>query len=239
MGLILYSSRFLLWVVLYDHVKDFIWFSVVNVLSTFGHIFWVLYMGQGRNFDWTVIKAHAFIWVFLKEIVQIYDICGLSTICKLICFFYLINISVVNTQHGRSILVKVLGNHRVYSWMINVGRNVLLVFIVYHLLFLEDLIFGTWIFGLEVYSRFEFVNLVKRWTFVKFNGASFVERLMEVLELLDAMLKVFNDCAKVGFINLKIWATSFFGLDLIQVWLFGDMLRKSFVEEGIFWFDHW
>ena len=50
---------------------------------------------------------------------------------------------------------------------------------------------------------------------MKFNGAGFVEGLMELLELLDAMLKVFNDGAKVGFIELKIRATGFFGLDLI------------------------
>ncbi len=145
----------------------------------------------------------------------------------------------MDTDHRGSILAKILRNCWLNSWMINVGWDVLLVFIVYHMTSLKNLIFDHRIFGLEVCARFELINLMKWWAFLKFEGTCFVKGLMEVLQLFDAMLKVFYDCVNVGFVELEIGSTGFLPFKLIWLRLFLSMLRDGFVEEGVFLLYHW
>lgn len=68
-----------------------------------------------------------------------------------------------------------------------------------------------------------FVDFMKRGAFLHF---SFMKRFIEVFELFYTVLKILDDSVEIVeiWVELEIGPSGFFGVKLIEIWLFGDML---------------
>ena len=98
------KKRLFLKLIFHYNVEDFVWFPVMVKFSAVIKIFRLLIMWVTRKFHRT-LNPGAFLDVFPEKIIQIHNICALSSICILVGFPHLLHISIMNTEHSRGIFV--------------------------------------------------------------------------------------------------------------------------------------